>query len=101
MNSVSVSAGLPKLEGYELLKELGRGGMGVVYRARHVKLDRPVAIKMILAGQFASPEAIQRFALEAETAARLDHPGIVPIYEIGQIGDHHFFSMKLIDGAAL
>ncbi len=75
--------------------------MGVVYRARHEKLDRAVAIKMILAGQFASPESIQRFELEAETAARLDHPGIVPIYEIGQAGEHHYFSMKLIDGEPL
>ncbi|MEM6688535.1 MAG: serine/threonine-protein kinase [Planctomycetota bacterium] len=91
----------PKLEGYELIDELGRGGMGVVYRAKHMKLDRLVAIKMILAGQFASPQSIQRFALEAETAARLDHPGIVPIYEIGQSGENHFFSMKLIDGKPL
>ena len=99
--AVSDGAVMPCLEGYELLEELGRGGMGVVYRARHKKLDRPVAIKMILAGQFASPESIARFQLEAETAARLDHPGIVPIYEIGQSGQHHFFSMKLIDGRPL
>lgn len=97
----STSTAMPTLAGYELLEELGRGGMGVVYRAHHKKLDRAVAIKMILAGQFASAESIQRFALEAETAARLDHPGIVPIYEIGQAGDHHFFSMKLIDGNPL
>lgn len=95
------STALPSLDGYELLEELGRGGMGVVYRARHTKLDRPVAVKMILAGQFASPESIARFTLEAETAARLDHPGIVPIYEIGQAGEHHFFSMKLINGQPL
>ncbi|QDT08531.1 serine/threonine-protein kinase [Planctomycetes bacterium K23_9] len=95
------SSKLPQLDGYELLEELGRGGMGVVYRARHEKLDRIVAIKMILAGQFASADSIARFELEAETAARLDHPGIVPIYETGQSGDHHFFSMKLIDGSPL
>lgn len=99
--TVSTSTKLPDLDGYELQEELGRGGMGVVYRALDKKLDRPVAIKMILAGQFASPESVQRFQLEAETAARLDHRGIVPIYEIGQAGDHRFFSMKLIDGEPL
>ena len=97
----SAATKMPELAGYELVEELGRGGMGVVYRARHLQLDRPVAIKMILAGQFASPESVQRFQLEAETAARLDHPGIVPIYEIGKVGDHRFFSMKLIDGEPL
>ena len=91
----------PDLDGYELQEELGRGGMGVVYRARHKKLDRSVAIKMILAGQFACPESVARFQHEAETAARLDHPGIVPIYEIGQAGENHFFSMKLIEGEPL
>lgn len=89
------------LEEYELIEELGRGGMGVVYRARHKTLGRSVALKMILAGQFASPESIQRFTLEAESAARLDHRGIVPIYEIGKAGEHHFYAMKLIDGSPL
>jgi serine/threonine protein kinase len=91
----------PELAGYELLEELGRGGMGVVYKARKRDLDRTVAVKMILAGQFASVEEVRRFKLEAEAAARLDHPGIVPIYDVGESDGNHFYSMKYIDGAAL
>ncbi|MCI0746715.1 MAG: protein kinase [Verrucomicrobia subdivision 3 bacterium] len=86
---------------YELFEQIGRGGMGVIYKARQVTLKRLVALKMVKAGEFASPTLIQRFHLEAEAAANLHHPNIVPIYETGEHDGQHFFSMELIDGAGL
>jgi serine/threonine-protein kinase len=93
--------GLPRLEGYEVLEVLGAGGMGKVYKARNVRLNRCCAIKMILAGAHASPQEAERFRVEAEAAARLQHPNIVQIYEVGLADGCPFLVLEYVEGGSL
>ena len=101
-NDVSAVFELPcRIGDYELQEELGRGGMGVVYKALHVSLNRIVAVKMLLRGRFASSADQARFRAEAEAIAQLDHPNIVPVYEVGQLEGNIYFSMKYVKGQTL
>jgi hypothetical protein len=92
---------LPSVPGYEILKELGRGGMGVVYLARQIRLNRPCALKMILAGDHAGPEATHRFLAEAETVARLRHPNVVQIHAIDDHDGRPYCELEYIEGGSL
>ncbi|WP_145178576.1 serine/threonine-protein kinase [Rubripirellula lacrimiformis] len=93
---------LPSVVGdYELIEELGRGGMGVVFRARQISLDREVAVKMILRGRLASDLDLHRFMAEASATAKLEHAGIVPVFEVDDVDGRPFFSMQLVDGMTL
>lgn len=87
--------------GYEIIEEIGRGGMGVVYRALHVSLKRPVALKMVLAGAHAGEKELERFRTEAEAIAQLQHPNFVQIYEVGIAGETPYLSLEYIDGGSL
>lgn len=90
-----------RMGSFELLEELGRGGMGIVYRAREAELNRDVALKVILESQFATEADIDRFVHEAKTIAGLDHPHLIDVFRLGRDGDEHFFTMRLIEGSNL
>jgi eukaryotic-like serine/threonine-protein kinase len=95
------SATLPRIPGYEITGILGQGGMGIVYKARHLALNRPVALKMIRTGQNAEPGELIRFKSEAQAAARLQHPNIVQVFEVGEHAGLPFFALELVDGGTL
>src|SRR5713101_3339227 len=90
-----------RLGDFEIGREIGRGGMGVVYEAQQVSLNRKVALKVLSGGLGLTPKAVQRFHREAEAAAKLHHTNIVPVYATGEENGTHFYAMELIDGPAL
>ncbi len=99
--SVPPSAELPRIGGYEVQGVLGRGGIGVVYAARHLRLNRSVALKMLLAGPYAGPQELERFLREAQAVAGLRHPNVVPLYDVGDADGRPSFTMQLVEGGSL
>jgi len=91
---------LPQIEGYEVRAILGYGGMGVVYKARHLRLKREIALKMLLLGAYARPHELERFMREAEAVAGLQHPNIVQVYDVGEFEGRPYFTMELMDGGS-
>jgi serine/threonine protein kinase len=94
-------ARLPQIDGYNVQRVLGRGGMGVVYRAWHVALSRHVALKMLLSGGYAAPQELLRFRREAQAVAALRHPNIVQIYDVGEVDRRPYFTMEYVEGGSL
>src|SRR5262245_19154459 len=94
-------AGRQRLGDFEIVREIGRGGMGIVYEARQLSLNRKVALKILGAGLGLTPHAIQRFCRQAEAAARPHHTNIVPVYATGEQDGTHFYAMELIEGPSL
>jgi serine/threonine protein kinase len=94
-------AGLPQVPGYQVEAVLGHGGMGVVYKAWHLRLNRAVALKMLLAGPSARPSEQERFLREAQAVAALHHPNIVQVYDVGDVDGRPYFTMELVEGGNL
>lgn len=92
---------LPKIPGYEVEAVLGRGGIGIIYRVRHVKLNRVVALKMLLSGEYAGAVELARFTRESQAIAALQHPNIVQIYDVGEVGGRAYFTMELVGSGSL
>ncbi|MEK7865286.1 MAG: SUMF1/EgtB/PvdO family nonheme iron enzyme [Planctomycetota bacterium] len=95
------SAALPKFAEYKLMGKLGEGGMGIVYKAVHSKLNRVVALKVLTGGEHSSDQQVERFLMEARAAAKISHPNVVPVYDVGEYEGKHYFTMKLVDGETL
>jgi serine/threonine-protein kinase len=95
------AAGLPQIQGHEVQELIGHGGVGVVYKAWHLRLQRPVAVKTLLAGAYAQPRELERFLREAETVASLRHPNVVQVHEAGDVDGRPYFTMEFIDGGSL
>ena len=101
LRSRHAGADLPRIPGYDVEALLGRGGMGVVYKARHLRLNRPVALKMLLAGAYASPARAAALPREAEAVAGLRHPNIVQVYDVGEHDGRPYFTMEFVEGGSL